>query len=458
MGGVTLYRGTSFTGLSLGDVRVAGPIKAGHHQTVAKDQAYVYETITGINADGTGGASTNTAHVHESSESALYLPLMYQSFGNQYRSSISNNSCASINTGTETDGVIVARFPIYVPAMHVGNTFDIYIQAYPDPAFELSLETAIGTDAGGACTWDTHFVHVDHPTCDSVDIWRASFSVDTAGVYVIKISTYIYPSGAVRWWKEIGISPRPYPGSSGGWGIPTKRAVNATNTVTVGDAEASNAWMPTHSELSGTNQATGTIQYMNACNDALLQERAFGLPAAGNATATLAGHTHDGTVGAELDLCLGCWTLGPFPVGGLDLGESGSVYDSYTGAGLKPPCVRNTTLLRCMQFTIRTPASALCGADGTSRLHFAFVGYEQPSGKGGSNLAVRITTLCEDSSTTARTYTSAGAADGYILTAPADGWKHTSGGATVVAVDIKETVNNSPTFTAGLCGLCAYLS
>lgn len=459
---MAILRNTTFSGVAATDVEVAGPVAASHHRTIAKDQALVYELVTNRAADG--GLSPATAgHNHTEAGNRLYWPVLYHCFGDQaavaHASSatgypeddVYRNQPAYITENmltTTTNGLTVFVFPFFVPPAFAGRDYELAVRCNQDPDFNVTLETPLGTVVGGE----------QHMIPDGDGVWACVVSPVSSGVHVVRVRTnMIHRSDESYRRREVyEMCLRPVPDAAAS-PLPRAPASPSANSITVGDPDASNGWHPVDELLAADYMPTGAVQLINAGNDALLQERAIGLPATGNATLTTTGHDHSGATehGAEISANVACWSLGAYPKDSKQLGGAGSIYDGFYGQGLLSPAVRNTTFRAVLVGVVRTPASAHASS-ASPPLNVSVVGYEHGSSKSGCHLAVRVTTTNDVGGTTTRTLTSAGTADDYVLLTSSSGFTFTSGGYTTVLVEIAET-SNSSTWSVGLSGVCLYI-
>lgn len=458
---MTVLCHTAFAGLPVTEAEVTDPVRAAHHRVIAGDQALVYEVVANRAADG-GLSPATPGHDHSEAGNRLYWPVLYHCFGDQVATAhISSSAGYADDTWwrnqpayiTEnmltvtTSGLTVFVFPFFVPPAFAGRDYELAFRCNEHPGFTITLESPIGTEVGAAQTLFE----------DGGGVWSCVLTPPASGLYVVRVRTYMLHRSGDEYRRRIIYEMCLRPVADGALAsLPRKPARPAANGVVVGNPEAANNWRPIDELLAADFMPTGTVQLLNAGNDTMLQERALGIPATGNATPTLGGHVHSGAtaMGAEFAANVACWSLGCYAKDSTQIGGDGSIYDGFYGQGLIGPAVRNTTHRIVLVGVVRTPVSAHTSS-ATSRLKAAVVGYEHGSSKSGTNLSVRITTSDGATSTT-RTLISAGAVDDYVLLQSAAGFGFASGGYTTVVVEVAETTATDA-WSVGLSGVCLYL-
>lgn len=461
---MTVLRNITFQGLSVSDGRVGGPRTAEQLRAICEDQALVYERLTNKNADQSGGAPAvgNEGHDHTEAGNLLYWPLLTQVFGSEGyagdRATTGFNyfgdKPATIECATDTaeaSGVVAWYVPLFVPPGWADRYFSVRLVARPDPSMQVTLESAVGTTAGGNAGIPLRPVDygAHTPTPEELDrdrdVYEAVIVPPSAGVFALKFTTNTEARHWHRQFYELSVTPKPEQTATSV--LPERPTTETSNLVVVGDPEDANAFHPVQSTLVHNDGAYGTALTLAAHNDALLQEMATGLAAAGQANATVAGHNHSGTgvAGLEVSYCAGAW---PF---GRASSSATTVNAAFLGNGFDAPCVAGTTYRAVRHMMLRTHASANTSA-AASKLRFAVLGYNGDDK--GAVLRVRITTAGQNPATAGVVYTLA-AGVGYHLATGTTGHAHAGGGYTSVLVEIAESTASGYA-SACLAGVCAY--
>lgn len=459
---MTLSRYTVYSGIATRHGRVGAPIRSTEWGSIAGNQAKNYEDLTHKHSDGGGGApgAPNAGHRHDSGGNLLYLPLLHQVFGDEGWQSHEDTGGHSYNhepavvqvypTATAEANAVCWYFPIWIASGWSSKVFRAYVRFNSsdgnNPHLRLTLETAIGTSVSGMS-------NLSFEATGRGGIAVCYFTPATTGLHVLKITTSIYATASNTYHSRRFFELAVMPDISHFIGIqPRKPEVEPSNYAQVGDPDNSNAWHPIDNALHGIDAPCGALPLLLAHNDALIQELATGLPAAGQSALTVSdGHVHEdtGQSGRGIEMHMGAWCWGPHRrTGGVDLFNN-----ALDGHGLRAPQVKNTTYKTVRSFDIRTPKNANRTA-ANSQLRAAFVGYVQ--GTKGSALTVRLTTNPNDGSgSTQYTYTASPASDTYVLLADsANRLTFANGGYTTMTVEIKDGQNSD--YDVGINGMCLY--
>lgn len=318
---MALRLGTSFTGIAGERLQVGEPIRAADLATLADDQAFVFEKITGTSAaDGTS-ASTVTKHTHAEEGNLIFRQLACQIF--EVNASAYAQDFATFRIVTTTSTTPATYRPmaglVFVPRGFENRPIAVIFDCQGNPRFKLSVyddTMAVVTDQenlpllNGYGSGLIESMVVD-ANLDAQATFATTFEVPAAGVYVLDFETDVQAvpeERVVRSFMVIGAYDPMMRGS-----VPEPPESTGTN-VTVGDPDNSNAWHPVDDKLvtanEGLHSATTVILTHNNNRNF---EQLTGNPAPGNAAMTLSrGHNHDGDGqdGEEIEFTLWNATLG----------------------------------------------------------------------------------------------------------------------------------------------------
>lgn len=371
---MALLRGTTFTGIPIARTRVGAVPTAKVMTDVAKDDALNYELLTAKNAEGSGGASTNTAHGHNATDpgNLLFWPFATIHFGAgsaaEFNGQVNNVFDYSLETTSGTS--VTAKFVLfyvmfYVPPAWLNQDIGVFLQGswVGEPRITaglydaaLSGPTGISLDVGnspdGAVSEGGH------------DQWMGgNFSVSSAGVYVLEFWTDLRAVDESRFVHAVHVTPLT---DSRNLAKPKAPAPQpATTTLCTVPS-----WQPLDDDVATANEALGAVVLLNAQNQNLLLETATDLPAPGNATRTQRGHNHDGNNSPGIN----------YPVFSMTFGAP----ESPTGATLKgtnsnAPRSTTATFRDIGEIDLRTQISTNNVA-ATSKLKAAVMVYSDVSG------------------------------------------------------------------------------
>ncbi len=357
----------AWQGVVANDVKVEAPIKATQVINTAEDQARVYEVLTGLDADGSGTATTNAQHDHTEFGNAIVRPLAVWQYGTRgpHNAFVAGNTASAycgpytINQ-TETAGKstdqVVAPILFYVPtaatsrdivlAMEFGAEPDMQVTIYDstntaDSRFTDAklrrLEFLAEDNAGaGGNSLDPAAAYSTVTNLNAVrgNQFGIIFNVASAGLYYAVVK---YDPDSINFRREIfgGIIMPCYNLDQVGFvATAASSAGVSSNRVHV-----ESAWQPIDGNLIETD---GPLNAAALCkiaeNNAWLYEKATGFPAPGNITSTVAGHTHDGSSsnGAEIEFTLHQCVLGGMvadPGAGTDVFGQHSICPKATSTG-----------------------------------------------------------------------------------------------------------------------------
>jgi hypothetical protein len=440
-------------------------------QNIAATQAQIYERLTGLGSDGGAVATGNDGHIHTEERNQPHIVFVSRSYGNENLNQTDSDRPLSISNFTsDVVGLPVVYVPFFVPAGMDDHCLLVVVHI-TGPGKGI-LRATLETWAGGPPMVPTAVTGSDrlplqagtfHPALadlpESQDLMWCRVYVGTSNqVHTLKLTTdLITPADnndAFRELRAVTVMNEP------SWGNvpPDVRMPDrpSSNLIDVGDSRNSNGWIspsttsyPT--EGNGPGVMAPAVRF-TSLNDAWLQERAMGIPAGGQATATVDGHIHDGTAGLGDEIQI--------PVLGLPVGRwadaSGTPTTLLWGNGAEGPETQSTTYQQVMRFEMHTPQNAnSLDAAGTPRLWFAALMYGDNTKSG---LAVKVTTLIgSGDETSAEVTTDAGLTNDYELVLATDALNFTSGGITSVKVEIK-ALAGTPSENAALVGLCFWVS
>lgn len=360
---------SAWQGVVANDVKVEAPIKATQLINTAEDQARVYEVLTGLDADGSGTATTNAQHDHTEQGNIIPRPLAVWQYGTRgpHNAFVAGNTASAycgpytINqTETASKGAdqVVAPILFYVPtasvsrdivfAMEFGAEPDMQVTIYDstntaDSRFTNAklrrLELLADDNAGVVGSGTGIDPAAANSTVTALNAVRGNqfgiiFNVASAGLYYAVVT---YDPDSINSRREIFggiIMPCYNLDQSGFIAAPPSSAGIASNRVYV-----DSAWQPIDGNLIETD---GPLNAGALCkiaeNNAWLYEKATGFPAPGNLTSTVAGHTHDGSSsnGAEIEFTLHNCVLGGMvedPGAGTDVFGQHSICPKATSTG-----------------------------------------------------------------------------------------------------------------------------
>lgn len=455
--------------------RVSGPNAVMHpfnFQNIAATQAQIFERLCNLDCDGSGSPATgNEGHDHTEDHNQPHLPLLFRSYGQENKPLTDTfRPLTVVNDSTDEDDVILIYSPFFVPAGLVGRSLLLVMHIEGDGA--PGVHATLATWSGGPPKTPTtvtghnkltlrsgseHPALMDSPQRDT--LWWVRLYPAAAGVHTIKITTLLETAvageQARREIRAITIINEPHWGSM--WGTPdvAKPDLPTANMVDVGDSRNANGWTcPTDSLFPyydlGPGMLSPGVRFL-ALNDAWLQEKALGLPAAGQASMTVtAGHVHDGTSGNGAEIQI--------PVIGLPTDRVGNQSTIYGNGGGNELSNSTNTYRQVLQFEIYTPDHTYALDEGVNpRLRAAVLIHGEHSKTGG--VVVKITTTESTPGTSAVEFaTDVGlASPHYELVTSTSGFTFTPAGRTLVTVEIK-VVSGAATGPGTLIGLCMWIS
>jgi hypothetical protein len=315
---MAILNSAEYTGVPKVRTGIEEPIKAADVRIMAQDQSYVYEVLTGVDArDGAGAPASNTQHTHAERGNWIPFPIATWQHGTRGPNSDTHFNDAStptyaasltFDTAPSSD-IVVAAFPFFVPRGFEFVDLLFAVQATSDPNIKITVYDSANAIVGSS---DMKLVPPENMIADYTDASAMLIQMDrdvgtsfgavipgmASAVYyvVMKLSTVEIPRAVslfggiimpvVRALGVVVAPPAPNPLSA--------------NDYPVGDPTASNAWQPIDEALIPT--ADGPLHAAVGCmlseNNALIYEKATGLPAPGNSTLTITrGHCHNGATG-----------------------------------------------------------------------------------------------------------------------------------------------------------------
>lgn len=440
-------------------------------QNIAATQAQVYERLTGVGSDGGAVATGNDGHVHIEAHNMPHIVFVSRSYGNENLNISDDNRPLSVsNYLDDVKDVPVIWVPFFVPDGYAGHSFLVVVHCEGNAN---SLRATLQTWSGGPPMTPTavagskylplspgteHPALADSPTASSL-LWCRVYPAADNAVHTLKITTDVQTYSTtldpvLRQIRAITVMNEPMWGNA----PPDIRKPEGpgSNLIDVGDSRNSNGWISPSTVLyptegNGPGLMAPAVR-ATSLNDAWLQERAMGIPAGGQATATIDGHIHDGTAGFGDEIQV--------PVLGLPVGRwanvTGTPVSRLWGNGATGPETQSTSYKQVLRFEMYTPQNAnSLDAAGTPRLWFAALMYGDNTKSG---IAVKVTTLIgSGDETSAEVSTDAGLSNDYELVLATDALNFTSGGITSVKVEIK-ALAGAPSENAALLGICFWMS
>lgn len=456
--------------------RVSGPQAVMHpynFQNIAGNQSLVFERLCNLDCDGTGSpALNNEGHDHTEDHNQPHLPLLFRSYGNENVPVLPATITQPLtveNDDETTSDVILIYCPFFVPAGLVDRSLLLVMHMEGDGSVAAEFETWAGgppktpTTVGATYRYfqpaSQHPALKDSPTARS--LWWLRFYPEAAGLHTLKITTGLFDIGTDtgrEYRRQIrAITLINEPNWAAIWGVPNvaKPDLPAANLVDVGDSRNANGWTcpTTHLypyEGNGPGSLSPGVRFL-ALNDAWLQEKALGLPAAGQATMTVsAGHKHTGASGDGAEIQI--------PVLALPVGRPAAENRIY-GEGSGGPSTTSNSYSQVLQFEIYTPDHTYALDEGVNpRLRCAVLMHGEHSKTGGVVTRVSTTESGTPSTTAVEFATDASlAAPHYELVTSTSGFTFTPAGRTLVTVELK-VVSGAATGPGTLMGLCFWIS
>lgn len=464
---MALLSSASFQGVQELTNRPGDGVRASDIQSVSYDLNRAYEGLLNKNADGGGGAPTNTGHNHTEAGNLLYWPLANACFGCQGIQDFDNfqvpplvfsQSGGALAAGTD---IVLWFWPTLVPSGWAGKPFVVWAEIYgakQDPELYATLETWGTTSPPSTAAYstatavtgsqrvpfrDARNTRAKHMMMDprgDTTLWVAEVTPAAAGIHAVKImrnfnatyeeATYIRGVGILPLTRRAGASVNR---------ATTRQRRGATN-VTVGNPHASNAWIPIDASVVAIDDAAGLPLMLEQANAAWAAEMLTGVPANGNPTLTLSkGHDHSNAAaspyyGRPLE-----FVLYSEPYGTVETvvgGGAPTTTNALAGRIYAPRTVGSTTFYKVRSFRLFTPVNA-----GATKLYVAATILQDESK--AANMEVKVTST--PSGGGGNTVTMAGAGGGsagsfrYELLTHATPLNFQSGGWTHFDVEIRQT-------------------
>lgn len=471
-------RNTNFVGVAVSSPRVGADVLASDLSTVAADIGHTFEKTTGLNADGSGGASTLAQHDHTEAGNLIRFPWAHQQFGSVWgagmdSTSHANAECLPLTVGRMTGGDAeigaTKRFllglPFYVPAGNENIPAAVIVNCSGGTPLYFRLLTSAEanrtTPYGGTSLYD--FKRMGWPDAGTptkallaeigigvgvpARIQMYPFSVATANaVYVLEIyvdipSTLVSDDGIVIY--SIAVGPVVHPSVRELRRGNDRRVDVAPLDVTIGNPDAANTFRGLDSALFAADVPMGPQPLLCAHNLNLVHELCTGLPAPGTTTATAAGHV------SEPSRTLCAWAFGTTQnpaekTGNRRRAPSPQVATAFPNAAL---VVATGQFYAPVASDYTTPgtkmrAAVYCYSDSDSNKE-TYEGFECYITIGGVS----------------RTYSAVIAPAGNLLhcITSDDDFSFSSGGLTSWAVYVRDSRAATSTLGSALLGVCFYL-
>lgn len=292
---------SAFTGVERNNVRPGEFIRQTDVEAAAKDQAYLYERITGVKVSGSGTIQA-TPHVHSGLGDGAIIPIpLCQSW--------LNLSMAPADSGVDTISPFV-RVPVFIPA----GVDDV----------QITFNSPGPTDAAGVVvfSYDSSLTYQDTGfPIQSAGHWSGAgagggVATCTVGVTAGEVnvfyfyapdSEYAYPARTIFGFQIHPVTTGP---------VQAIKAQTPT-LITASEYNTPTDYISIDTTLVGVDRSLNSwLLTTMAKNDQVNFELATNWPAGAKSTSDVTGHVHaDGTVaagtcGAGIDHVLGCWTYG----------------------------------------------------------------------------------------------------------------------------------------------------
>jgi hypothetical protein len=304
------------------------PIEYRALDIVAADQGYVYEKLLGVDAaDGTTTPPpTNVGHNHSEAGNRIYKALLTSAWGCTDGEDQAIWSTASIeqrsftvwptSATTTLNAIRMLSMIFYVPAAFVDQklVFAMDCDGRPRGLASIYDDTLAAVETDKALQ-PLHESLLMFEQSGASSFYGFDFEVSAAGVYVIDIYTNIAADQEPLIIRGCMVVPDLDPKKAGPYA--KTHDVSASNYITVGDPDNSNAWHPIDDVWTSSDRPLGAGMMLIANNNAFLYESATGVVVPGNATRTASGHIHNGAAGYgdEIEFPVGAWCFGSaFPV------------------------------------------------------------------------------------------------------------------------------------------------
>ena len=441
-------------------------------QNIAAIQARTYEILTGVGSDGGATEVENPGHDHSEHHNMPHLVLVSKSWGNESTTDGSDNAPLSLNnytTNASNEPIIYVPFFVQDGLDDCSLLVVLHCRGDGQDDFRATLETWSGSPATAtAVTWSDAIAFLSgvyHPVLaelpESTDLrWCRLYPAASGQLHTLKITTNLHTNAAgVNWGRReirnLTVINEPQ------WNnVPpdvTKPDRSTTNLIDVGDSRNASYWTCPTDKLypqngPGPAPVTMGVRFM-ALNDAWMQEKALGLPAGGQATATIGGHLHTGLSGEGAEIQI---PVLAFPVGRWS-NALGTPVTKLWGNGSAGPESASNTAVQVLHFEMNTPDHTYA-LDNVAhpRLFVAALMYGTDSKN--TQAVVTVTTLAGDPDETVATCAMAMTAEGYELVTGDAALNFTSAGITDVTVTLKTAGAPVAGATCALVGLCFWIS
>lgn len=319
---MTILQNATFEGTPHHEVRPGSGVRGSTVRRWLRDQAAVYEGITGVKAPNAASIAA-TPHVHDGTDGALIrLPL----FASAHRMSLPPRSTALFDGGISYEGFYPVDWrPFFTPKGV--SQIAVLVQSSPGTVKSLRVTTqdasfaVVGRMDGSEALSEPWFQSGDDP------VHAFIVDVDPGAVNLFKLEAWDgkYDVGeAVGYaFDETEETRRALPTGrriTSIVAVPIARAPHivpaATRPSLADDARVKTpaAFTSFDDHLVQDDRGLASYVLVNAQkNDALLYERLVGRPAGARSSLTHAGHNHKGggdELGVDIDHALGSWGYG----------------------------------------------------------------------------------------------------------------------------------------------------
>ena len=482
---MTKLRNTTDTELGV-PVFASGPRSVMHplnFQNIAATQAQTYERLTNQDCDGSGSPATgNEGHDHTEDHNQPHVTLLCRSFGIENGTNpgtLTEQFCplTIVNDASDAQNVTVIYSPFFVPSGLAGRSLLLvmHIEGNGAPGVKATLETWSGSPATPTTVTGHDRLTLrrgtEHPAfsrfgTDSgalgYQLWWVRLYPVTTGLHTIKITTdvqYFWQDNRKREIRNIMIMNEPHWGSMAGTPDVRKADLPQANMVDVGDSRNANGWTCPTDKLfpwngAGPGMLSPGVRFL-ALNDAWLQEKALGLPAAGQATMTVsAGHSHTGASadGAEIEIPILAMPVEKPPTSnGTIYGNGGTVGDGASDT--------SNTYRQIFEFYLYTPDHTYALDEVANPRLWGAVLLHGETSKVTATVCKITTTETTPGTSSVEYATDPALASPFIelVTDSVNAFTFTPGGRTKVKIEIKVTKVGA-TGVGTLLGFCFWLS
>lgn len=453
---MTLKRNLTFTGVPYEETRPDADVLAQDIDTIAGDDANTWETLTGLNADGTASPSVIDPHRHLSPDHMrLWRPFWSKAWGDSNAESEATGAeslsvvTVKDTTGTKSDPTVIEAVLVHFNNAWVNHFIEMLATGSSTDSLDELGVTVVVTDDTMTEVYRGKLLIADD--VDGIDnggqfLHRFLFTVPLAGLYVIRWEVDIVDEDRSLTILQGSLAPtfrfadrdKPQPND-------TPVSLLGGNVATV-----PSGWRPVDSRLTAADFPLGPALVLCAQNQNLLFERGTGLPAPGNTDRTEDPHDHDGVNSAGLSYNVLSLSFGANEDDAEISGNQAKApYVDSTAAGTP------TTLREIREVFVQLPKSGLTVGGVDSKLRVAVLAHCATAGTGKLQCFVISETDAALATGCRFTQTTTGLQVLKTVSAGVTSMGFTSAAMEKINISIQSTVPN-PSAKPRLMAVCLY--